>query len=492
MEMLAIAAPVVAGTTSFTLMQFVDKFMVSRIGPDPVYVGAQGNGGLAAFVPIAIAMGVLTVINTYVSQNLGAGTPERGPRYCWAGLWMSLGFWLLVLLPYAALLPHALALGRMFEGDAGVLAEMVRRDGLAAQYGRVLVLGAIATLAARAVSQYFYGMHRPVVVMVATIAGNLTNFALNSVLIYGPETPAPTGVAAYDAWIASATGLARALGLTRMGIEGAAIATVIGNCVEAGIPLAVFLSGRQARLYGTRAAWRTGWRPVAELLRLGWPQGAMFGNEMVCWAIFMVFQVGHFGAAHSTAGWIAHQYMSLSFMPAVGLSIAITAVVGKAMGAGRPDVARQRTWLGVKVAAAYMTACAVAFVVFRHALVDLFIQETTPEADRALLVALGSQFLVAAAAFQFFDALAMSISGALRGAGDTRWPGIATLVLSWTIIVGGGTLMVKLAPGLGSLGPWITAAGYIVVLSLAFLARFLGGAWTRIKLVEGAAPAAGH
>ena len=79
-EFLLIAAPVVATMTSYTLMQFVDKLMVSRISPDPIYVGAQGNGGLLSFVPIAIAMGLLTVINTYVSQNLGAKTPDHAFR----------------------------------------------------------------------------------------------------------------------------------------------------------------------------------------------------------------------------------------------------------------------------------------------------------------------------------------------------------------------------------------------------------------------------
>ena len=78
-EMLAIAGPTVVTMTSYTVMQSVDKLMASRIDPDPIYVGAQGNGGLASFVPISIAFGFITVVNTYVSQNMGAGKPERGP-----------------------------------------------------------------------------------------------------------------------------------------------------------------------------------------------------------------------------------------------------------------------------------------------------------------------------------------------------------------------------------------------------------------------------
>jgi MATE family multidrug resistance protein len=206
----------------------------------------------------------------------------------------------------------------------------------------------------------------------------------------------------------------------------------------------------------------------------------------------MVYLVGGFGEQHSTAGWIAHQWMALSFMPSVGISIAITATVGKCIGMGRTDLAARRVWLGVRLAVAYMTLCGVAFVVFRRELVELFVDAHTPQDQRELIIGLGSRFLIATAAFQFFDGIAMTLSGALRGAGDTRFPGIVTVLLAWSIIVGGGLAMVNLAPGLGSLGPWIAAASYIIVLAMVILFRFLGGHWKRIRLLEhgatGAAP----
>jgi Na+-driven multidrug efflux pump len=148
-DLLVVAAPTIATMTSYTLMQFVDKLLVSRIGPDPVYVGAQGNGGLAAFVPIAIAMGFLTVVNTYVAQNLGAGKPERAPAYAWAGLWIALVFWIVALLPLALLLPSLFSLlFRDSSLSADELAEALRRDDLSAQYGRMLLYGAFLTMAA--------------------------------------------------------------------------------------------------------------------------------------------------------------------------------------------------------------------------------------------------------------------------------------------------------------------------------------------------------
>lgn len=454
-ELLTIAAPTVATMTSYTLMQFVDKLIVSRIGPEPIYVGAQGTGGIAAFVPIAVGMGLITVINTYVSQNLGAGKPERGAAYAWNGLYLAL-MWALLLAPYGYALPWILGElpGFLTEKQDP---ELVR---LATTYGRILIFGAGLTLCTRALSQFFYGMHRPMIVMVAGIVSNVINLALTYGLVFG-------------VW-----------GLPKMGIAGSAVGTVIATGIELMIPLCVFLGPGFNAKYQTRRAWRPSWRHLKDLFRIGWPGGAMFGNEMICWTYFMVFLVGMFGPLHSTAGWIAHQWMTLSFMPAVGLSVAVTATVGKAMGMRRPDLATQRMYTGLKVALAYMGTCGLIFLVFREQLVSLFIEGDTSAEDRATLIRLGSGMLIATACFQLCDAVAMIVSGALRGAGDTVWPGVVTVFLSWSIIVGGGHLVVALAPHLESIGPWIAAATYIMVLCCVFYLRFLSGRWKKIELVK--------
>lgn len=477
-----LALPTVVTMTSYTVMQSVDKLMVSRLGPEPLYVGAQGNGGLAAFVPISIAMGCLSVVNTYVSQHLGAGSERKAPAYMWNGLWIAL-VWAMLLVPYGLLMPSMFAWlwssGGAPNADS---ADVAQRVAMSCAYGQPLVFGALLTMAARCFAQFFYGMHRPRVVLVASLSGNVVNLVANSVLIYGP-TALVTGTW-LDPLYASSAAVASTLGIPRLGVFGAALGTLLGTCVELLIPACVFLSKSCHARYGTRDSWRPNAQRIKELLRLGWPGGAMFGNEMICWAMFMVVFVGHFGAAHSTAGWIAHQWMSLSFMPAVGISVAITAMVGKCMGAGRPDLAVRRAWAGVGVALVYMGIMGVLFVVLRKPMVELFIEDSTDEATRELLLKLGGSFLIATACFQLFDAIAMTLSGALRGAGDTVWPAVVTLTLSWTIIVGGGYALVKFAPSLESLGPWIAAATYIAVLSLAILARFVGGKWKALRLVE--------
>lgn len=461
--MLRIAAPTVVGMLSYTVMQFVDKFFCSKLGVEEL--AAAGNGGVAAWFPCSVMAALLGVINTFVSQNLGAGRPERGAAYAWAGLWMSTLMWAVVLLPYAWYLPEVFSTMRHLAGVEDVN-EKVR--ALEVDYARVLLAGMVFSLWARGIAQFFYGMHKPVVPTIGVVLGNAVNFVITYALVFGK-------------W-----------GFPQMGVAGSAMGTVIGTVIEAGIPLAVFLSRRCDAAYATRRAWRLNAGAVRDILRIGWPSALMFGNEMVCWWVFMAGFVAKFGPAHNAASWITLQYMHLSFMPAVGMSVAVQAMVGKAIGAGRPDVARANVRLGVKLTAAYMGVCAVAMVLFRDPLVSVFLQDTAAahagselgSADPAEVLRIGMQLLILAAVFQMFDAVGITMVGALRGAGDTLWPGVMTMVLAWTLIIAGGALVIRFWPDLGALGPWLGAAVYIIAFALAMAWRWKSGAWRRMKLVE--------
>lgn len=487
LEMAVIAGPSVATMTSHTVMQFADKQMIKDIGPEPVYVAAQGNGGILVWLVMAFALGALGVLNSFVSQNLGAGKPERGAGYTWTAMWLAVAWGAVVMIP------ASLLVGPMFRGlgHEGLLLE------LETSYARIVIAGSVFILLARTISHYFYGLHRPGVVLVSALVGNVINVYGNALLIFG-ETGPPEWVPGHQL----VAGLAAMLDVPAMGIAGAAIATVVGGLVEFVIPLALFLSGRHNAQYASRRAWRPTAHDAKDLFRVGWPAGLMFVNELACWSLLMVVLVPA-GAeakaiamgldpdavtlrreAANTAGFVALQYMHLSFMPAVGLSIATQALVGKTMGQGRPDAAAARTWLALRIAIIYMAVCAFVFMFWRDPLIGLFIDEQTPADQRALVISIGAKAMIAAAVFQVFDALAIVLSAALRGAGDTVWPGVATIVLSWLCIPAGGWALIVLTPDLGSVGPWVGASGYIVLLGVVLLLRFLGGRWRRFSLVE--------
>ena len=69
--MLKLAAPMVVTNISFTVMQFVDRFMVSRLGTEAL--AAILPAGIISFVPVSFTIGVMTSVNTFVSQSLGRG-----------------------------------------------------------------------------------------------------------------------------------------------------------------------------------------------------------------------------------------------------------------------------------------------------------------------------------------------------------------------------------------------------------------------------------
>jgi len=487
-EMMVIAIPSVATMTSYTIMAFVDKFMVKDIGEDPVYISAQSNGSMFVWMLMAYILGMNGVINSFVSQNLGADKPERGAAYAWNGLWVGLMFFVLFMVPFYWVMPGLFSLDGMFGKDPQMAA-------LSTDYAQIVLLGGVFVIAARSLHHYFYGMHRASVVLISAIVGNLTNVFVNLLLIFGAA-----GMPVPDSWLGSyvigpitqpIASLAGSLGIEAMGIKGAAIGTVLGSAAEFVIPMILFMSPKYARLFGTRKAWKASVKCFKDLFKVGIAPGLMFLNEMACWTILMVWLVPRGGEAvgddpvlHNTVGWIALQYMHLSFMPAVGISIATQAMVGKAMGSKRPDIAVARTMLALKITVGYMGLCALCFVLFREQLISVFINEGTPPDERARLIEIGVVIMIAAAVFQVFDAVAITLAGALRGAGDTVWPGVVTIVLSWVCIPGIGYLLIVTMPQLGSIGPWIGASLYIILLGISLGWRFKGGKWKTMSLVD--------
>lgn len=468
MEVWSVAWPTVLTMTSYTVMTFVDGLMVAQVGPQEV--AAQGNGGIWSFAPIAFAFGMLSVVNTFVAQNLGAGRPERGPKYAWASIWLAFALWLLLLLPYAVALPAIF----------GAMNHSPELTAMETMYGRILLVGGIFVMLAKGMHHYFFGLHRPKVVFVSALLGFAVNLIGNYVLIFGSGGLLITG--ADGAVVLDVPGIP---GTPALGLLGAAIGTVLGTFVEIAIPFAIFMGPKMNRELRSRSAWRPQWKPMRDLLRIGWPASIQFGNELVCWALFMSVLVGKFGEDHITASWAALRYMHLSFMPAVGFSVATTSLVGKYIGAGQPDVAAARCRLALKISILYMTVCAVVFFVFRRELISLFVGGTDLDPARAAeIIEIGAKLMICAAVFQTIDAFGIVYTGGLRGGGDTVWPGIMTIIYGWLFIVGVGWLFAEFWPSIESVGPWIGASIYVILYGITMAWRFESGRWRSIQLLE--------
>ena len=203
-EVLKMSWPASLTMLNTTLLRFVDGLMVSFVGP-PAF-SAQFNGGMVAFVPESFAMGVLTVVNTYVSQNFGAGRLRQTGLYAWAGLAVAYAYCCLVV-------PLVLFAGPIF----ALFGHAPDVTALETMFFRYMLLSILVTLPSRVLEQFFFGTHRPRIVLVCSIVSNVLNVAINYVLIFGK------------------------LGLPAMGLKGSAIGSLIAWTIQFMILLGVFL-----------------------------------------------------------------------------------------------------------------------------------------------------------------------------------------------------------------------------------------------------------
>ena len=189
---------------------------------------------------------------------------------------------------------------------------------------------------------------------------------------------------------------------------------------------------------------------------------------------FFTTLIARMGDASMAASQAFVMLLSLSFMQAVGISIAASTLVGRYVGAGEPAAAdrsfRSALVLGIGLAA----LVAVLFVAIPGPLLRIF----TDDPD---VVALGRPLLAIGALFQLFDAIAIITEGSLRGAGDTRWPFLVMTAFGWGLFVPlAYVLGVTLEGGLS--GAWSGGVVSLGLMAMVLVRRFRSGAWQRIRI----------
>ena len=108
-ELLRLAAPAIAQMASYTLLQFLDTLMLSRVSD--IDATASGTGGSIAFSFISFGLGMMLVVNTLVSQSFGRGDFSACGRYVWQGFWVSGAIAILVMPAVVLARPIFHALG---------------------------------------------------------------------------------------------------------------------------------------------------------------------------------------------------------------------------------------------------------------------------------------------------------------------------------------------------------------------------------------------
>jgi MATE family multidrug resistance protein len=439
--LVTIAVANVAAMVAQTAISFVDFWVVSQLDQPTEAQAAVSSASVIFILIFAWPLGVMVCTTTVASQSFGAKRMRDCSAYAWQGIWMSL----VIGAAAMALWPVIPQIFAAFGHEPAVQAMEV-------SYTRIRLLSVGMAGATVAIGHYFLGIHRPWPNSNSTIVAIVVNVILSYGLVLGK-------------W-----------GMPAMGVDGAAWGSVIATAIRLVYLMVNMCYAPSADLFSARQTYGWDTEKARRLLKVGWASGMAFMADVGAWSIFMVGIIGLFGTDHLAATATVWRYVELSFMPAVGIGLAVSSIVGKAIGEKQPDVANRRALIGTGLNIVYMGIMGVLYLSFGRQLMMVF-------TDVDSVIRIGIELLVFCAIFQLFDAVGITYINALRGAGDTRWPGIVQAIQGWVIMVGCGYLIAKRWPELGSKGPWFFATMYVIAISVTFYVRWRRGKWRSLDVI---------
>lgn len=450
-ELLRLALPMIGMTVSRMLMGFVDFLFVSTLGS--AAQAAIYPSALLLFTIACVGMGLAQALQTFVSQADGRGEPHRAGPYLWNTLSLSVAAAALSA-PIAVFTPTWFA----WIGAAGAHPAEVQQLEIAFLSWALWSIGPMTACAG--LESFYNGIRRPMFALVGMLAGLATIIVGNYALIFGH-------------W-----------GFPAMGIAGSGAATLAAWCVRLVVLLAPLAGRELGRRYGLFGGLRPRLERLSEILRIGGPIAFQWLVDIGAWLLFTEAFIPSFGTAAMAAAGIAIQYMHLSFMPPLGIGLALTTQVGNAVGARAPALVVLRVRVAQRLIVAYMCVMAGVFLAAGRPLAGLLCSEADAGLREEVLTA-ATAMLAWVALFQLPDALCIVYSFAARGAGDTRVPALLVAVCCWGIFAGGGWMMLRFAPQAGFHGPWAMCTLYIAVLGVLLVRRFRSRAWERIRVFSG-------
>jgi MATE family multidrug resistance protein len=441
--LLTLAWPLIVSNSFTTIQVFIDRLFLSWYDVDAATAAVQAN--MFFWLPYVMLFIVAGYVATFAAQYSGAGRPLRVGPAVWQGVYFSVaaGLGMLLLIP---------CLGPLFRA----IDHSATMQALETKFFRCLCFLALPGLLTATTSAFFSGRGQATVVIAINAIGLIVTASLDAVLIFGH------------------------LGFPEMGIEGAGWATVCGAWASAALGMTLLFRERYRRENATASGWRFDPALFWRLLRFGVPSGAQWALDMTAFNAFIVL-TGWFGDGELGATSLVLTINAVAFIPMLGVGQAVAILVGKKLGEDRPDDAARMTWLGLGVAGGYMAGMALLYVLFP----SLFIAPFQGHNDPVKWQAIAERVVVLlwfVAAFSVFDAANIVLSFGLRGAGDTLFVSLVSLLLAWPVMVIPTWAAWKYSWGL--YWAWAFASVYICVQATCFLVRFRGGRWRTMRVIE--------
>jgi MATE family multidrug resistance protein len=431
---LRLAGPLAAANVLQMLTFAIDVMFIARLGEDELAASALS---VAIFGALTWALtGLIGGVSAVAAAELGARAPALRPirRAVRMGMWVALIGGTAGMGVCALAEPIMLATGQE---------PQIAR--LAGSYMDILLWTLVPMIAAGVLRSFVSTLGRPVFATIITAAGIAVNALANYMLIFGN------------------------LGAPALGLPGAAWATLLSSLVVfGGYVLAIRLDRRLHRYHVFGFFWRPDWARLRELVRIGAPIGLTVLAEAGVFSA-AAFLIGRFGALPLAAHTVALQIASFAFQVPFGVSQAATIRVGYFFGAGHEAGIARAGKAALVLGTGFMLATAAAMLLAPHWLLAAYVDPG--EAGNVALVALATQYLAIAAAFQLSDGVQVVAAGSLRGLRDTRVPMWIAVFSYWAI---GFALAIALGFGtpLQGLGVWAGLAAGLTCAAVLLLLRW--------------------
>lgn len=429
-----IALPIMGGMTSQNVLNLVDIGMVGRLGD--AALAATGIGGFANFLAIAFILGLAAGVQALAARRLGEGRTAETAVPLNGGLLLALAMGLPLCGVLVVLAPEAFA---VLSQDPEVVA-------LGVPYLQLRLLAMVAVGMNFSFRGFWSAIHMTGIYLRTLLVMHAINIFLNWVLIFGN------------------------LGAPAMGVAGAGLATTLSLYVGTGLYFA--FAWRHARTMGFLHR-RPSRRVLWQQFRLSLPaslQQLFFAAGLVA----LVWIVGRIGTAEVAALNVLLTLNLTVLLPAFGIALAGSTLVGNALGRGEPDDAERWGWDCAALTLVYGAALGLALMPLAWPLLGVFL--TNPETR-----ALAYWPLMLWALLIGIDAGGMVLMNALVGAGDTRRSMWISVLWQWVLFLPAAFIIGPVL-GHGLLAVWLANGVYRVGQALVCVWQWAGRRWTRIRI----------
>lgn len=437
-DIIRIAWPSFIELTLTQLTSMADMIMIGQLGSWAI--AGVGLTNQPKFLAMTLFMAMQIGATALIARYKGAGDRKKANLILRQSLMITTSLALISSI-----------LGFIFAEELVLFMGADNPQTLAAgtDYLKIQMLGLVFLAITSNITAALRGVGNSRTAMIYNLTANVVNVVLNYVLINGH------------------------FGFPRMGVAGASLATVIGQLVAFTMAIGVVLSGRSYLHLRFRDGFKPNMEVIKSIFNIGLPS---MGEQaaMRTGVIIYIRTVASLGTAAYATHQIGMNIQALSFMNGQAFGVSATSLMGQSLGKKRPDMAQaysSRTrFAGMLVS----MVLGLIFWFFGETIVGFYSNE--PE-----VIAMGAQILKLMALVQPFQSSQFILAGGLRGAGDTRWTAVITLVT----VLGMRPWLAKQFINhweLGLMGAWYALVADQLVRSALVLLRYKSGKWKLIKV----------